>query len=248
MKHIIDPIVKTTSDVTEVAKRIVEDGVEFFRGTLGKLPLFSSVIARESKENITHDETHYFLVPYRLSEVNYALYTQRVLPEGVGPENDLPKAKIFHLPAVGTLDTLEELLFEQLSAKHRQQYSNELPIADRLDLIAKEIDKQSNLVTGGLVLIGGAVAIANPLVGVGIAAKALLPTLGSKLSKHGINHVTDWLRDKNGSHLTKLQMPRPKRKSSSSQPRLKPMIHLLYSKKHLQQWIQTTTLILHSPI
>lgn len=196
MRQVIDPVVKTAADLTAASKRIIEDGVKFFRGSLGKIPLFSSVIARNSDEVIERDETHYYLVPYRLSECGYALYTERVLPHGTGPENDLVKARVFHLPAKGTLSVMEALLSAQLKDKHRQQINDDTPLANRLDLIAEEIDKQSNIVTGGLILIGGAVALANPLLGVGIAAKALLPTLGSKLSKHGINHVTDWLRDK----------------------------------------------------
>ena len=177
-----------------MAKKVVDEGVSLFHSTIGRLPLFSSIQAHETSELKDRDETHYFLVPYRLSKCGYALYIQRLLPVGVGPENALPKARVFHLPADGTLDTLEKLVADELAEKHRENIDFSAPLADRLDLIADEIDKQSNLVTGGLVVIGGVVAVINPLLGVGIAAKAILPTLGSKLSKHGINHVSDWLR------------------------------------------------------
>lgn len=163
---------------------------------MGKIPLFSSVRVIESSELEDTDETHYFLVPYRLSDSGYALFTQRVLPEGAGPGNFLPKARIFHLPGGGTIDTFEKLIVDQLKDEKIQNIDISAPLADRLDMIAEEIDHQSNLITGGLVVIGGVVAVINPLLGVSIAAKALLPTLGSKLSKHGINHLSDWLRDK----------------------------------------------------
>ncbi|MBK1830949.1 hypothetical protein JIN77_09450 [Verrucomicrobiaceae bacterium R5-34] len=194
MKQIFDPVVSTATDLAEAAKKVADDGIGYFRSRIGSLPLVASVLAQETSELTDRDESHYFLVPYRLSPCAYALVTRRVLPIGVGPENALPKARIFHLPAEGTAATLEALITEQLSKENKSSMDFSAPLVDRLDLMADEIDKQSNLITGGLVVIGGVVAVVNPLLGVGIAAKAILPTLSSKLSKHGLNHVSDWLR------------------------------------------------------
>ncbi len=194
MKQALDPIVKTTNDLRETVKRITQDGLQLFRSNLGNLPLFASIRAVESSELKDRDETHYFLIPYRISECGYSLFNQRVLPQGIGPENNLPKARIFHLPAQGTLETLELLVTNALQHKKLQSINLANPLADRLDALAEEIDSQSNKVTGGLVLIGSVIAIANPLLGVSIAAKALLPTVGSKLSKHGMNQLSEWLR------------------------------------------------------
>ncbi|BDS05320.1 hypothetical protein NT6N_03600 [Oceaniferula spumae] len=224
-------MIRSANDLSEVAKKIAADGVEFFRSNLGKLPLLSSVRAVESSELTSRDETHYFLVPYRLSESDYALYTHRVLPEGVAPENALPKARIFHLPNMDTLAKLEELITEQLKDDNLRKINSSAPLADRLDLIANEIDKQSNRITGGLVLIGGVVAIANPLLGVGIAAKALLPTLGSKLSKHGISHATDWLREKKQKASDRIAGSEAKKavKKLPSEVQVDPVLTLLES-------------------
>lgn len=41
MKHPIDPVIKTASDLTAASKRIVDDSVEFFRGSLGGISLFT---------------------------------------------------------------------------------------------------------------------------------------------------------------------------------------------------------------
>jgi len=196
MKQIFDPVLRTANDLSETARRITDDGIRLFRSSLGKLPLLSSVRAIESSEIEGRDETHYFLVPFRLSESGYTLFTQRVLPEGTAPENILPKARVFHLPQESSIESLETLITDQLKENNLKNLGSSALIADRLDMVAEEIDSQSNLITGGLVVIGGVVAVVNPLMGVGIAAKAILPTLGSKLSKHGINHLSDWLRDK----------------------------------------------------
>jgi hypothetical protein len=61
--------------------------------------------------------------------------------------------------------------------------------------LGEEIDKQSHWVTGGLIVVGGVVAIANPLLGVGIAAKAILPELGGKLTKFGLGAAADKMRE-----------------------------------------------------
>jgi hypothetical protein len=50
--------------------------------------------------------------------------------------------------------------------------------------IADEIDYKSNLVSGGLLIIGGAIAITNPLLRMGGAANSLLPSLGAKLTPY----------------------------------------------------------------
>ena len=220
MKQVLDPIIKTTSDLSDTVKRVTQDGLQFLRSNLGSIPLFASVRAVESAELKDRDETHYFLVPYRLSECGYSLFNQRVLPEGIGPENDLPKVRVFHLPAEGTLETLESLVIDQLKDETIQSLDVTNSVADRLDKIAEEIDNQSNKITGGLVIIGGVVAVVNPLLGVGIAAKALLPVIGNKLSKHGINHFSEWLRDKKLQSSEKLATTKAEQEVKRLQPEI----------------------------
>jgi len=196
MKKFWNPVVETAEDLQKAAVRLIDGGVKFFQGHLGRIPLFSSSEVLIGQGNPDRDETHYFMVPNRSEESGYCLYTVRVLPEGVGPENDLPKAKIFQLPGDGTEDRLTELLLGELRDDAIERSDVDSPLADRLDLIATEIDKQCNLVSGGLLLVGGVVAVANPLLGAGIAAQALLPGIGSKLSVHGIRHASDWFRNR----------------------------------------------------
>lgn len=182
---------KSADDLQKAASRLMDDGITFFRAKLGSLPLFTSTSAVIDGDR---DETHYFLVPCLSDESGYCLYRTRFLPEGVGPENNLPKARIFQLPAEGTTDHLMELLSRDLKEEQLQSAAFDSPLANRLDAIANEIDQQCTLVSGGLLLVGGVVAISNPLLGAGIAAKSLLPGLGSKVSTHGLRHATDWLQ------------------------------------------------------
>ncbi len=201
MKKLWDPIVETAEDAQRVASRMIDDGVAFFRGHLGKIQLFSASNAVVGAGHEDRDEQHYFLVPNRALECGYALYSIRVLPDGVGPENNLPKARVFQIPSEGSENRLAELLIGELEAESLKGVDLASPLADRLEVVAEEIDRQSNLLSGGLILVGGVIAIANPLLGIGIAAKALIPGLGSKLSVHGMKHVSDWFRGRRESSV-----------------------------------------------
>jgi len=194
----LSPLKKSAEDALQKLGAITDSGLSFFKGTFGKLPFLTARDAAEDKD-IEHDETHYFLIPFPLSDCGYSLFTKRVLPEGVSPTNDLPKAKIFHIPSESTQETLIELLTAQISEKERAKLDDASPTADRLEAVSKEIDRSGNIVTGGLIVVGGIVAIANPLLGVGIAAKALIPSLGGKLTTHGLDHVAGWFKKRNSS-------------------------------------------------
>lgn len=197
MKFIPDPIIKTSREFTSLASRLLDDGLAFLKASFGAIPIFAGTRPYLESRDFHADETHYFLIPFRLADDHYAIGTMRVLPEGTGPDNDLPKRRVFHLPNLATRDTIEELLERQIASGKLaagEGGSDDDDIAARLDRIAVEIDRKSNLVTGGLLVIGGAVAIANPLVGAGIAAKALFPSLGALLSREGLRHLGKRLR------------------------------------------------------
>ena len=221
MKFLTDPIVKSAKDVAALSARLVEDGVGVIKGSIGSIPLFAGTKVYVAEEGMGADETHYFLVPFRAIERGYAIGTQRVLPEGIGPENDLPKRRVFHLPANTEIETLERFLADDLADENAAAADSSSDLADRLDAVANEIDKKSTVVTGGLLLIGGAVAIANPLVGVGIAAKALIPGVGSVISRHGIKKVGDMLRKKRAEDIE----DEAEKQAEKEVKRMKPEVH-----------------------
>jgi hypothetical protein len=206
MKINTDPILKSAKDIEDFARKMIEDGRTIALTTFQKVPLLSALAVVEQKEAVERDETHYFLVPFKPAERDYALYSVRRLPEGYAPENDLPKLRVFHLPAIGAEKILEDLLLAQVKAdKSALAAAPDTDLADRLNTIGNEIDKQTSRVSGGLMVIGGVVALANPLLGVGIAVKALLPGLAAKLSREGLRYGSDKLRKWQGDrHDAKL--------------------------------------------
>jgi hypothetical protein len=191
MKFLADKIINTAYDAKNLAARLVSGGVEYLRTTIGALPLFAGTRVYEATDDLVADETHYFLIPFRTVEEGYAISVQRMLPAGHGLENDLPKRRVFHLPALSARERLEAILTAGLTRENLAltQESTHSEFAERLERIAGEIDKQSDRVTGGLLIIGGAVAIANPLLGVAIAAKAIFPSLGSKITNEALRFI-----------------------------------------------------------
>jgi hypothetical protein len=193
MKHFFDPVVRSAEDLQAVASKMIRDGTGYFRTQIGNLQLFSSPQISTSEDL---DESHYLLIPDQRQKDGFCLFHTRCLPEGIGPENNLAQKRIFHLPDLAHQEQLTAMLLAETKSKKLRELDLSSPLADRLELIADEIDHQRNLVTGGMVIIGGAIAIANPALGLGLAAKSLFPTLGAKLSTHGVKYASDWIRDR----------------------------------------------------
>jgi hypothetical protein len=135
MKNLWDPIVETVEDVQRVASRLIDDGVEFFRGHLGRIQLFSASKAIVGAGHEDRDEQHYFLVPNRGEDCGYCLYSMRVLPDGIGPENNLPKARVFQIPSEGVENQLIELLVGELETESLKEMDLGSPLADRLEVV-----------------------------------------------------------------------------------------------------------------
>ena len=210
--------VKAISAAPNAAQAWAKSGMSYLQSTIGSLRLFSSTKVDAAVGNPAQDESHYFLIPQPTG--GFVLAERRRLPEGVGTVNSLPKVRIFHVHDLAGVAVLEEQLLGRLAKERLQGPGLDGDLAKRLETIGEEIDRQSFWVTGGLVVVGSAVAIANPLLGIGIAAKALLPELGSKLTKFGLGAAADSVRRMGNSWRE-----RSARKEAQSEiRRLKPQV------------------------
>lgn len=192
-----EDVEQTIRDTWDAVRSRLAQGAMAVRDTIGKVPLLASVVAAEQWDEVNRDETHYFLIPTPFVEGGYALYSARRLPPGVATANDLPRLRVFHLPGEGSERQLVDLFIADKSADvtlDAAAIDEDTPLADRLQMIANEIDRHERTVTGGILLIGGAVAVANPLLGVGIAAKAIFPSVGALLSREGLKLASDKVR------------------------------------------------------
>lgn len=163
---------------------IAGNGIAYVTKGIGSLRLFGSTCA--SSVSTKYDERHYFLVPDVRAADGYSIAIIRSLPEGVPPINDLPKRRIMHLPNQDSEAMFRNLLIKQAQAEELSKPNSSKTLADRAKEIADAIDALDEKVFGGILLIGGLVALFNPLAGAAIAAKSLIPSLGLFASKYGL--------------------------------------------------------------
>ena len=220
MNKLLKIIAEKASDTGALARSITDSGLQSVSEMFGNIRIFSAVAAT-STDQAEHDETHYILVPLLGTPRRYAVYTKRILPPDTGAVNSLPKARIFHVPDGAGRALLERELVEKMVIERLDPESGSSDFADALEKVADQIDSETEKISGGFLLIGGAVALLNPLLGLGIAVNGLLPAIGAKASKAGAEFVGNKLRDWNrSSSESKL------RKSAHEEVRkLKPTIY-----------------------
>jgi hypothetical protein len=160
---------------------------------IGNLPFFASFTEDEMDTGREFDEKHYFLVPYTESSEGFSLFSLRSLPKGVPPINEYPKRRVFHLPTLESEAQLRDLIIKVDKLTVNSNQGRECTMGDGLHSLANNIDKLESNITNGALLIGGLVAIFNPVVGAGIAIMALLPGVGITLGKFGLNSVAEKL-------------------------------------------------------
>lgn len=205
MNHFLKKLAESASDSGAYARKLADSGIrsvsEVFRGTK-----IYGALSASSVEHVEYDETHYLLIPLIGAQRKYSIYTKRILPPNTGATNSLPKARVFHVPDVSGRELLEQELIADFVGSRLSSDAGSSEFADALQKLADQIDKETNKISGGLILIGGVVAVVNPLLGVGIAAKGLLPSLGAKASTVGAEYVGNKLRSWNkSSTVSKLQ-------------------------------------------
>jgi len=198
-KRILNDLNNSSKETVSKVSEVFLSTADSVSGLIGNLPFIATV--EKGEENLEYDEKHFFLVPYRLNDGGYTLHSMRVLPNGFGPINDLPKKRIFHFPYEGAESLVEELFLQGVASDVKSSNLNgELSPGSKLINIANEIDRAESKITGGVLLVGGLVAIVNPLAGAGLALSALLPILGGKLSSSGFK---SWGERRNKKALDK---------------------------------------------
>lgn len=204
-----DRVEATLRETWATVRGGLEQGTSAVRDSIGRLPYLASLSASLQHDEVDRDETHYFLIPTPFSNTGWALYTIRRLPEGVGGDNDLPRLRVLHLAREDDALTLIDLVleterraaavpFDEARSDERGEPDDvareDRSIADRLQDVADEIDRQERKITGGILLIGGLVTVANPVVGVGILTQALIPSIGALALREGLELAGDKLR------------------------------------------------------
>ena len=177
--------------VISQAGKMIEGGAGFVTTTLGAVPFFGSLETATDYDHERYDEKHYFLISVPESETGFAVYVMRCLPAGVPPINDLPKQRFVHLPSVHALPMLKDLLVSGARDEIENTPNDPNFMTETLGKIIDEIDKVDDKAFKGILLVGGLVALVNPLTGAAIAVNAIMPSIGLIVSKHGLKLASD---------------------------------------------------------
>ena len=181
---------KKAGEAGDKLVREIDSGIALAREKINDLPISVSRESVADDGDGRYDEKHYFVVPYLLSPHGFALHTLRSLPDGVPDINELPKRRVFHFARAED----EALLLAYMQEMARDLAKDGDMAPNSLTSLADSIDSLDKKLTYGMLLVGGLAAVVNPLLGAGIAAKALLPSIGGLASKYGLRPVADKLQ------------------------------------------------------
>lgn len=237
------PGLGTATDLGETLFSFVmgtlNSGVGLVSASLGGIPFFGKTARSQSYDHGQIDEKHYFLVPDPKSEKSYSLYVMRCLPEGVPPINNLPKRRLLHLPSEHALPMLHDVMMDEISQDIKDTPRKRSQIENNLVDLVDEIDKLDSQVFKGVLLIGGLVAMVNPLAGATVAMKAMVPAAGMIASKHGLKFASDKMTNMDISRkIKKAEKDLQKQfKESSTSQMINPVLKFLDQPPKRETWM-----------
>lgn len=183
MKDFLKKGIDSARSIVESTTEEVEEKYSIIKEKVNGLPVFSSIENSNQQSDGKYDEKHYFVILFALSEYGFALHTMRSLPDSVPDINNLPKRRIFHFPNKHSEVMLKKYMMECASENIHKKSDEE---RNTLESLADDIDSLDKKLTYGMLMVGGLAAIANPIVGATIAAKALMPSVSGVINKYGL--------------------------------------------------------------
>jgi len=182
MKKIFTKAKGLAMTISDRAATQIGEGISIVSKNIAGLQVLVSSERSDAYET-EYDEKHYFVIPYKLSESGFALHTMRCLPESALEINSLPKRRIFHFPNEHYEFALKEYL---IKAAQDMAIEGTSELQSPLESLANDIDALDNKLTYGMLALGGLAAVFNPILGVGIAAKAVTPGAIGLLNRYGL--------------------------------------------------------------
>jgi hypothetical protein len=112
-------------------------------------------------------------------------------------------------------------------------------VSSNLDSLIDEIDKVDGKVFNGVLLLGGLVALANPLAGAAVAMKAAVPSIGLIVSKYGLKAVSETATNMDVARQIKRAEKDVKTqfKSAKTVSVINPVLYHLSSRASLDMWM-----------
>lgn len=216
-----------------------DTGMGLIRSTLGDMPFIGATATSKVYDHTEFDEKHYFLIPDPKSQKGFSFYVMRCLPAGIPPINDLPKRRLLHLPNEHALPMLQNIVIEDAKQTVKSKPSQDSFIKENLTSLINEIDEIDDKAFKGVLLLGGLVALANPLAGGTIAMKAMVPALGLTLSKYGLQFASQTATNiEISNEIRRAEKDIKKQfKASSTISLINPLLHHLNHQTSSDMWM-----------
>jgi hypothetical protein len=142
---------------------------------------------------------HYFCLPDPKNIGSYIIVTKREVSEGVHPDS-MPSKRIFHAHNEDVIETIRQSMIEMDRKKSLEKYQKDAYSGDSLLNIANHIDKANENISTTVLLAGAATCIINPVLGVAIMGKTLIPSIGAKVASEVLqgsgNSINKWSKDR----------------------------------------------------
>ena len=234
-----DTLLSGVSGAFDKVTGTFDTGFGVLQSSLGGIPFFGATATSKLYDHTQFDEKHYFLIPDATSDDGYSLYVMRSLPAGVPPINDLEKRRLLHLPSEGALPMLEHIVIKDARERASADAVPNNFVSSNLDSLIDEIDKVDGKVFNGVLLLGGLVALANPLAGAAVAMKAAVPSIGLIVSKYGLKAVSETATNMDVARQIKRAEKDVKTqfKSAKTVSVINPVLHHLSSRAPLDMWM-----------
>ena len=198
MNESLKGLLEKAKSAGDLAESLAKEGLQNVSSAWQGVGLFRSLSAL-SVADLEKDETHYLLIPFLGKEPgasHFVLFSKRVIPEGHGATNSLPKERIFHLPDLSAEERLREQLTRTIvDLNQKEEGAGVVGLADRLEALAEQVDRETEKLSGGFLLVGGLTTLINPIAGVGMIASGVVPAITGKLAKSGAAAAGGQLRD-----------------------------------------------------
>jgi hypothetical protein len=157
--------------------------------------VFSSNENKENEVNITH----YYCIPDPVNVGKYLIHTSREVSNGID-ESSFPNQRIFHVHKEEAIDQIRKSMIDMDTEAMRDKHSKDSFSGDTLVNVASHIDKANEKISGGVLIAGAATCIFNPVLGVALITKSLVPSIGAKVASELLggsgNSINKWSKDK----------------------------------------------------
>lgn len=185
---IASSISKNLESVTDTAMNFAENTKE----------VAADIFSSKNSDNVVNT-THYFCMPDPKNIGSFVIITKREVSEGVDPSS-LPLKRVFHAHSEDVIEDIRKSMIEMDKKQSIEKHEKDAYSGDSLVNIANHIDKANENISTTVLLAGAATCIINPILGVSIISKTLIPSIGAKVASELLqgsgNSINKWSKER----------------------------------------------------